>query len=56
MDLTQLPVSHMQVEVEVSLADIMAKFGEALRGLTVFISDIRNCKSMLGFGDIGIAA
>lgn len=22
----------------------MAKFGEALRGLTVFISDIRNCK------------
>ena len=22
----------------------MSKFGEAMRGLTVFISDIRNCK------------
>ena len=25
---------------------VMSKFGEALRGLTVFISDIRNCMLM----------
>ena len=25
----------------------MSKFGEALRGLTVFISDIRNCKLLV---------
>ena len=24
----------------------MSKFGDAMRGLTVFISDIRNCKSL----------
>ncbi len=29
----------------------MAKFGEAMRGLTVFISDIRNCKLKERGGD-----
>ncbi len=32
----------------------MAKFGEAMRGLTVFISDIRNCEDTKRGGDGGM--
>ena len=32
----------------------MAKFGEQMRGLTVFISDIRNCECVCGGVCVGV--